>query len=72
MNVRAEPSLQANVIQKLTYGQEVRIVGETTDWYQININGAATGWVYRTYIMTASYSIQVLEDGTNVRTAPSL
>lgn len=72
LNVRAEPSLQANVIQKLTYGQEVRIVGETTDWYQININGAATGWVYRTYIMTASYSIQVLEDGTNVRTAPSL
>ncbi|GGJ67034.1 N-acetylmuramoyl-L-alanine amidase [Anoxybacillus voinovskiensis] len=72
LNVRAEPSLQANVIQKLTFGQEVSIVGETTDWYQINVNGTVTGWVYRTYIMTASYSIKVLEDGTNVRTAPSL
>lgn len=72
LNVRAEPSLQANVIQKITFGQEVSIVGETSDWYQIKVNETVTGWVYRTYIMTASYSIKVLDDGTNIRTAPSL
>lgn len=72
LNVRVEPSQQANVLKKMTFGQQVRIIGETADWYQITVDGNLTGWVYRTYIMTASFYIKVLYDGTNIRTNPSL
>ncbi|WP_027407921.1 SH3 domain-containing protein [Anoxybacteroides tepidamans] len=72
LNVRAEPSQQAAVVAKMTFGQQVTIIGETGDWYQIQANGNISGWVYRAYIMTTSFYIQVLDDDTNIRTKPSL
>jgi N-acetylmuramoyl-L-alanine amidase len=72
LNVRTKPSQQATILGKITFGQQVRIINETADWYQIESPGSMTGWVYRTYIMTATLYITVLEDGTNIRSKPSL
>jgi N-acetylmuramoyl-L-alanine amidase len=72
LNVRAQPFQQSNVLGKITFGQQVRIVDETNDWYKITINERLTGWVYRTYIAISASYVKVLYDGTNIRTNPSL
>lgn len=72
LNVRTQPSQQANVLGKITHGQQVRIMAENDQWYQITTNSGLTGWVSRAYISVSPSYVKVLYDGVNIRSMPSL
>lgn len=49
LNIRSGPSLDANAVAKpLPQGTEVRIVGESGDWY--HVFAEVEGWVYKKHI----------------------
>lgn len=50
LNVREEPSLRANVIDKISVGQKVRIVGESdNNFYKVFVNNK-NGYCVKNYI----------------------
>lgn len=51
LNMRADPSLEAQVVTKLEQGQKVNVLDETRDWANIIADGHE-GWVYKTYLST--------------------
>jgi N-acetylmuramoyl-L-alanine amidase len=76
LNVRARPSLQAERVEKVTYGQQVQIMFKQGQWYQIATENGKIGWVSSEYIAaaspTASQWVTVLYNDVNIRSAPSL
>jgi uncharacterized protein YraI len=50
LNVRSGPGTGYTVIGKIYPGAVYQIVGQTTDWYQIDYNGQM-GWVYGAYVV---------------------
>lgn len=48
LNVRNEPSLSAEVVGRLDNNAEVKVVGTTGDWYQIELEGVK-GFVHANY-----------------------
>jgi N-acetylmuramoyl-L-alanine amidase len=76
LNVRAQPSLTAERVGKVTYGEQVTITDEQENWYQILMNNGKVGWVSSEYISTASKTassfVTVLYPNVNIRALPSL
>jgi N-acetylmuramoyl-L-alanine amidase len=52
LNVRNEPSLQGEVIDRLAEGTIVDITAQTNEWTEINYSGT-TGWVNNQYVEIA-------------------
>lgn len=76
LNVRAQPSLTAERVGKVTYGEQVTITDKQENWYQILMNNGKVGWVSSEYISTASKTassfVTVLYPNVNIRALPSL
>jgi N-acetylmuramoyl-L-alanine amidase len=76
LNVRARPSLTAERVGKVTYGEQVTITDKQENWYQILMNNGKVGWVSSEYISTASKTassfVTVLYPNVNIRALPSL
>ncbi|OQP03437.1 N-acetylmuramoyl-L-alanine amidase [Geobacillus sp. 44B] len=76
LNIRARPSLQAERVEKVTYGQQVQIMLKRGEWYQITTEDGKIGWVSSDYISIVSPAtsqwLTVLYDDVNIRSAPSL
>jgi N-acetylmuramoyl-L-alanine amidase len=76
LNVRERPSLKAERVENITYGQQVQITSKQGKWYQIITDHGKTGWVSSEYISTASPAasqwVTVLYNDVNIRSAPSL
>ena len=76
LNVRARPSLAAERVGKVTYGEQVTITDKQENWDQILMNDGKTGWVSSEYISTvaktASSFVTVLYSNVNIRALPSL
>lgn len=49
LNVRKEPSLDGEIIGKLTMGEKITIQKEDKDWLQINYEGEY-GWIHKNYV----------------------
>ncbi len=49
VNVRTTPAIGASVIDTLTTGTSVTVVGETDNWFIVSVNGA-TGYVSKSYL----------------------
>ncbi|MFC4181904.1 SH3 domain-containing protein [Saccharococcus thermophilus] len=76
LNVRAQPSLAAEPVGKVAYGEQVAITAEQGKWYQIRTDDGKVGWVASEYISTASKTassfVTVLYPNVNIRALPSL
>lgn len=46
VNVRSEPSTEADIISSYDQGQEVTIIAETPNWYKVQMDGY-TGYAYK-------------------------
>ena len=54
LNVRAGDSLESEILDSITYGQEIDIIGETEDWYIIPFgDDGAVGYVLKEYVTTS-------------------
>jgi uncharacterized protein YgiM (DUF1202 family)/cytochrome c-type biogenesis protein CcmH/NrfG len=66
LNVRANPSSQGEILGYLENGDMMPFMGESGDWYQIEIEEGLSGWVSKTYSTTRSVtseaSLPVPED----------
>lgn len=49
VRLRAAPDLSARVVLTIRQDEPVRVVGETTDWYRVNVRGRV-GYVARQYV----------------------
>lgn len=50
LNVRTGPSTSYSIIHVLWYGNNVKVIGESGDWIQIQLSDGRIGWVSRIYI----------------------
>lgn len=54
LNVRAAESLESEILESLTYGQMIDIIGESDEWYTIPQEGnGGVGYVLKEYISTS-------------------
>jgi N-acetylmuramoyl-L-alanine amidase len=76
LNVRAQPSMTAERVGKVSHGEQVTITDKQENWYQILMNNGKVGWVSSEYISTASKTtssfVTVLHPNVNIRALPSL
>lgn len=49
LNLRKEPSTQAEVVRQLFYGQELIVTGEANGWLAVRTDGL-TGYVMQEYV----------------------
>lgn len=50
VNIRQQPSTEANKIGSLQKGDKVTVVGETSQWFKVNINGNI-GYINKAYLV---------------------
>lgn len=77
LNVRAEPSLNAEIQASVKEGQVFNVKGMDGNWVQLELAEGKTGWVYAFYGELSDQPVQqasatdeqvtVLTDGTNLR-----
>ena len=54
LNVRAGESLESEILDSITYGQEIDIIGETEEWYIIPFGeDDGIGYVLKEYVTTS-------------------
>jgi hypothetical protein len=53
-NVRSGPSIASAVIDKVQYGTQLQIVGQSADWFKIKLPDQREGWVAAGWIVTAA------------------
>ncbi len=53
VNIRSNPGTDSSVISSLSTGNSVTVVGETDNWYIVNVNGT-TGYVSKAYLTSDS------------------
>lgn len=64
LNVRLAPSTDAEVIGKLQANDEVTIVAEEADWFEI-VFGQASGWIHNQYVQITSINQTEVENNQN-------
>jgi cell wall-associated NlpC family hydrolase len=50
LNMRSGPSTSYSIIHVLWQGNKVKVIGESGDWYKIQLSDGRTGWVSRSYL----------------------
>lgn len=64
LNVRALPSMDAAVIGKLSYGQQINIITKTGGaWFKVDLNGTI-GYVHASYVAASRNGTPVVYDKT--------
>lgn len=53
LNMRESPDTGAPVLKKLQLGQQVELVSEAENWFEVKDTQGQVGWIYRT---SAAYS----------------
>jgi len=79
LNVRTGPSTAYPVMHHLWKGNRVRIIGENSGWYQIQLSDGRIGWVSKEYMAHITPAAEqaldtyglVTASSLNVRTGPS-
>ncbi|WP_053957533.1 SH3 domain-containing C40 family peptidase [Inediibacterium massiliense] len=67
VNVRQQPSTDAQKIISLKNGDNVQIMNDKGDWYQISFDNKE-GWIHKDYVKA---KMQITGNGVNLRVAPS-
>ena len=72
LNVRKEPSQDAEIKTKLARDAEFRVADIKGEWYQIKYGEEnETGWVMAQYVKAVFNVVQIASDGVNARANPS-
>ena len=72
LNVRQEPSQDAQVKAKLARDAEFRVADIKGEWYQIKYGEEnESGWVMAQYVKAVFNVVQIVSDGVNARANPS-
>lgn len=73
LNVRTGPSTSNPVMHALWNGNQVSVINESGNWYQIKLSDGRTGWVSKDYVNTQATNKtgSVTASRLNVRTGPS-
>ena len=50
VNIRLQPSTEADIMGSLTTGDKVTVVGETSQWFKVNINGNI-GYINKAFLV---------------------
>lgn len=50
LNVRSGPSTSYSVIHRLWMGNRVKVIGQSSYWYKIQLSDGRVGWVSKTYL----------------------
>lgn len=69
LNVRSGPSTTYSIIHILWQGNKVKVIGQSGDWYRIQLSDGRTGWVSKLYLQLDSRQQKV---DTVIATAKSL
>ncbi len=70
LNVRTGPSTGYSVMHVLWKGNQIKVIGEASGWYQIKLSDGRVGWVSKMYLQLASSRQQKIN--TVIATAKSL
>jgi N-acetylmuramoyl-L-alanine amidase len=76
LNVRSSSALDSDVMDQLSKGALVDVIGEDGDWLEISHNGKK-GWIAKwlvtdvTLQVTNQPKVTILNDGTNLRNGPA-
>lgn len=70
LNLRAEPSLSAAVLTKISSGTEAQFLQQQQDWIQIQYQGL-TGWVSSEYVTTNEATVLQTSDTSKEATVTS-
>lgn len=54
LNVRSGPSGSYSIIHQLWHGNVVNVIGQSGDWYKIQLSDGRVGWVSKTYVQLSS------------------
>lgn len=55
VNIRLEPSTEADILGSLAPGDKVSVVGETSDWFKVNISGNI-GYINKAFLVNTQPS----------------
>ncbi len=61
VNIRLEPSTEADKIGTLSKGQEVTVVGETSQWFKVNIYGNI-GYISKAFLVNTPQTTEQTEE----------
>lgn len=50
LNMRSGPGTEYSIVHVLWQGNVVKVIGQTTGWYKIQLSDGRTGWVSSTYL----------------------
>lgn len=53
-NVRSGPSITSSVVDQVKYGTELRIVGQSDDWFKVKLPEQREGWLAEGWIVAAT------------------
>lgn len=75
LNLRQSASTNAKILDSLTLGTALKVIGESGKWYKVNVKGK-TGYVYKDYVSKTkpfiAYKAIVTASALNVRKSGSL
>jgi Flp pilus assembly protein CpaB len=52
-NIRSGPSIASSVIDQMKYGTQLQIVGQSADWFKVQLPDRRQGWVAAGWIVSA-------------------
>lgn len=50
LNMRTGPSINDSIMHVLWQGNKVKVIGQSGDWYRIQLSDGRTGWVFSEYL----------------------
>ncbi len=67
VNVRAYPSINANIVTQVEDNDSIKIIGKNNDWYQINHDND-TAWIHEAFVEVGNVDLipKVLANGEEV------
>lgn len=70
VNIRLEPSTEADILGSLSTGDKVTVVGETSQWFKVNISGNI-GYINKAYLVNTPTTSAPQTDETQAAVSDS-
>ncbi|MBN2010588.1 SH3 domain-containing protein [candidate division KSB1 bacterium] len=71
LNLRKDPSLNANIVAKVSAGDELYLLDAKNDWYEVQNNSGDKGWVYRGFTNPVKPQEVIVKKRTYLYRGPS-
>lgn len=71
VNVRQQPSTEADILSTLTQGDKVTVTGETSQWFRVNINGNV-GYISKALLVSTAPTTTTQTDASQSTSSSEL